>query len=286
MKVLALLLLVASAALAASPFRFRDISPASVELIENGRPVYVYNHGMMRPHGVPADRYRCCYVHPLYSPEGVVVTDDFPKDHYHHRGVFWVWPVVEAGGKRYDLWLIQGIRKRFQQWTARAAGEDSARLAFINGWFTDDEHREVVRERVEIVAHPAVSSRRELDFALQFEALDRPVRINGKLDGKGYGGFCARLAPRRDTVIVTDTGKESGDSNLVPHAWAREEGAFASGRAALRIDIDPANPGFPNGWCLRYYGFLGVNFPGMDGYTLRPGHPLVLKYKVTVADLD
>ena len=60
MKVLALLLLVASAALAASPFRFRDVSPASVELTENGRPVYVYNHGMMRPEGVPADRYRCC----------------------------------------------------------------------------------------------------------------------------------------------------------------------------------------------------------------------------------
>ena len=281
-----LVALIAWTAFAESPFRFRDISPESLELTESGRPVYVYNHGVIRPEGVPADRYRCCYVHPLYSPKGVVVTDDFPQDHYHHRGIFWVWPVVNVGGKHYDLWLIHGIRKRFGRWTARATGEHSARLAFSNGWFADDGQREVVREQVEIVALSAVSGRREIEFTLRFEAVDRPVKINGKLDGKGYGGFCARIAPRRETVIITDKGQEQKDTNLVPHPWARQEALFQNGRAGLRIDIDPSNPGYPNGWCLRYYGFLGVNFPGLDGYTLRLGKPLTLKYKVTVFDLD
>lgn len=268
-----------------SPFELRDVSPQSLELTENGQPVFVYNHGLMTKEGVPEDRYRCCYVHPLYAPNGVVLTDDFPADHYHHRGVFWVWPIVEIDGERYDLWLMNGIKKRFGRWLARETAADSARLAFENGWFAGDE--EVVRERVEIVTHRAEDQQRRLDFALRLEALGKTVRLQGQpTEAKGYGGFSVRFAPREETVITTDTGRETEDTNMVPHAWAREDGVFAGGRAGLRIDIDPSNPAYPNGWCLRHYGFLGVNFPGNEAYELRPDEPLVLRYSVTVFAVD
>ncbi len=276
-------LLVAGSAFASSPFRFERISPASLQLSENGKPVYVYNNGMMRPKGVPADRYRCCYLHPVYAPNGVVVTDDFPKDHYHHRGIFWVWPVVRVDGASYDLWLIKGIRKKFGSWIARETAADFARLVFTEGWYTDKDNREVVRERVEIVARPTDGDRRQLEFTIRLEALGAPVFLNGKAtENKGYGGFCVRLGRRAETVITTDAGTEAKDTNMVPHPWAREDGAFDGGRAGIRIDIDPSNPGYPNGWCLRHYGFLGVNFPGLTGYTLQPGKPLTLRYKVTL----
>jgi hypothetical protein len=139
-----------------------------------------------------------------------------------------------------------------------------------------------VKETVEIVTHPARSNRRELDFTLSIEALGQPVQIAGQQDGKGYGGFCIRYADREDTVVRTDAGREAKDTNLVPHPWAELEGTFGGRRAGARIDIDPANPGFPNGWCLRHYGFLGVNFPGLKPYTLEPGKPVILKYRVTV----
>ena len=280
---LLLVVLLAATAWAESGFRFLETSPVSIELSENGKPVYVYNHGLMRKEGVPEDRYRCCYVHPVWSPDGVVVTDDFPADHYHHRGIFWVWPVVNVDGKRCDLWAIRDIGKKFVRWIARETGEEAARLAVENGWYVED--REVVRERVEIVASPAGEDRRELEFTLRFEATGKPVELRGEPTGeKGYGGFCVRFAPRRNTVITTDAGRETGDSNMVPHPWAQQEGTFQNGRAGLRIDIDPSNPGYPNGWCLRHYGFLGVNYPGRDSFTLTPGRPLVLKYKVTVFD--
>lgn len=273
--------LLAVTAWAESPFRFHEISPVSVELSENGKPVYAYNHGLMRKQGVPEDRYRCCYVHPVYSPDGIVVTDDFPADHYHHRGIFWVWSVVSIDGASHDLWSLRGIRKKFIRWIARETGEQAARLAVENGWYIGD--REVVRESVEIIATPAAGQSRELDFTLRFEATGAPVELRGEptLD-KGYGGFCVRFAPRDNTVITTNAGREAGDSNMAPHPWARQEGTFQNGRAGLRIDIDPSNPGYPNGWCLRHYGFLGANYPGRDSHTLTPGRPLTMKYKVTV----
>lgn len=258
-------------------FSFHEVSSTSVELRENGRPVYVYNYGMMGKEGVPEDRRRSGYLHPVYAPDGTVLTDDFPADHYHHRGISWMWPVVVVDGERYNLWEIHGIRQRFVRWMTREA----PRLGVENGWYIGE--RKVVKETVEIVAHPAAGGRRRLDFTLTFESLAGSIRIAGTPDQqKGYGGLCFRFAPRSETVIATDAGLETRDTNLVPHPWAELEGTFQGRRAGARIDIDPANPGFPNGWCLRRYGFLGVSFPGLEPYTLEPGRPLVLKYRVTV----
>ena len=54
-------------------------------LLEDGRPVLVYNHGDQLVEGAAPDRTRSCYVHPLYGPHGEILTDDFPADHLHHR---------------------------------------------------------------------------------------------------------------------------------------------------------------------------------------------------------
>ena len=107
-------------------FRFRDIDSKSVELSENGAPVFVYNHGMMLKEGTAPDRTRCCYLHPVYAPNGAVITDDFPKDHPHHRGISWMWPDVSVEGKVYDLWTIKGMLAHFEKFERKEAGKDSA----------------------------------------------------------------------------------------------------------------------------------------------------------------
>jgi hypothetical protein len=36
---------------------------------------------------------------------GNILTEDFPKDHLHHRGVFWAWHQVLIGDKKMgDAW--------------------------------------------------------------------------------------------------------------------------------------------------------------------------------------
>jgi hypothetical protein len=274
-----LLLAAAGIAGAKSPFAFRAVSRDSLELSENGRAVFVYNHGMMLPPGVPEQFRRSTYVHPVFAPDGTLLSDDFPKDHYHHRGIFWAWRVVKHGGETHDLWTIEGVHQRFVRWIARDAATRSARLAVENGWFMGD--RKIVKEIVEIVTGPASGGRRDLDFTLRFEALQGPVEISGSPD-RGYSGFGFRFAPRQNTVIETERGVEKEDSNLAPHPWAQLTATFQGRRAGARIGIGRDNPGYPNGWCLRHYGYLGVDFPGHDTFTLAPGHPLTLRYRVTL----
>jgi len=268
--------------LAGAPFAFRETAPGCLELRERDRPVYVYNFGMMLKEGVPEDRRRSGYLHPVWTPGGVVITDDFPPDHHHHRGIFWAWPQVKVAGQTLDLWAIHGLHQRFVRWGRREVGVWGARLEIENGWFAGE--RKLLSELVEIIAYAAREGQRDLDFTLTLEALE-PLELSGEpTQRKGYGGFSVRFAQRRETRIYTDRGLEKEDSNMVPHPWAELEGDFGGRPAGLRVEISPSHPGFPNGWCLRHYGFLGVNYPGLDTLRLDPHRPLRLKYRVTVYD--
>src|SRR5688572_32025936 len=96
--------LIATCWSANASFHFTNLTDRSLALFEGDRPVFVYNHGVIQKPGVPADRARSTYVHPLYGLDGEVLTDDFPKDHLGHRGLFWGWPHVTVGTQHYDLW--------------------------------------------------------------------------------------------------------------------------------------------------------------------------------------
>jgi hypothetical protein len=256
-----------------------------LELSENGKPVFVYNYGMILAPGRPENLRRSSYLHPVYAPGGTLITDDFNKDHPHHRGIFWAWEVVEVGGKTNDMWTLKGFPDRFVAWKGRETGEDHARLAVENGWFQGD--RKFAKEDVEILVHPATPARRVLDFKLTFEATDRPVMIIGTPDGhKGYGGFSVRTAPRdggaAKTIIRSEEGISPQDGVFARHPWAEIAGVFRGVEAGVRIEDNPANPGYPrNGWLMRHgFAFLNVSYPGLTPVYLQPGKPLVLQYRV------
>ena len=294
------LLLTASALTAAAPqaeFTFREISPTGLQLSDGGQPVFVYNFGMVLAKGFPAAMTRSCYLHPVYAPNGVLLTDDFNADHPHHRGISWMWPEVTVDGRKGDIWMVKGFQQRFVRWKAQETKGGTARLAVENGWYPVDSkegERKFVKEDVEIVVHgvePSEKSgaQRAIDFTLSFEAVDKPVEIIGTSEGKkGFGGFCFRFAPRdggtAKTTIRTEKGPSPKDGVLAKHRWAEVAGVFQGKPAWGRIDDQQGNPGYPNnGWLLRHgFGFLNVSYPGLTPFTLEPGKPLVLKYRVTL----
>ncbi len=279
-RTLSLLLCLSAASLsAANPFRFREITPASLELSEDGKPVLVYNHGMILKEGVEEKYRRSTYIHPVYAPDGTVVTDDFPKDHPHHRGICWSWPIVKFEGQTYDVWAVQGMHQRFVRWKSKQVTADSAVLAVENGWFVGD--RKAVKETVELTVQRSAGGRRGFEVKLTFEAVDAPVEISGR-EIKGYGGFGMRFAPRTDTVLRTEAGVEPKDTDMVKHPWAELEADFGGRQAGARIEDGRGNPGWPVGWCLRHYGYVAANYPGLEALTLVPGKPLMLTYQVTV----
>ncbi|MBZ5584702.1 MAG: PmoA family protein [Acidobacteriia bacterium] len=274
-------------ALAQGPFAWKDTGNGHLELTENGKPALVYNYGAQLKEGAPENRKRCCYFFPVYSPAGVSMLDDFPRDHWHHRGLFWSWPVVEAGGKTYDLWMQMTVRQHAPKMPVTAGGSQG-KLVTRNFWEADG--KDIVKEDVVLTAFPSQGSARELELDLTWEALGAPVTLRGSREaGKSYGGVSARFAAREDTVIRADGQTLAKDEDLNPRRWAELEGTYGGKRVAFRITPDAGDQGVPYQWCLRNYGFIGASFPGRtetgDGYTLQPGKPLRLKFRVRVADL-
>lgn len=268
------------------PFAFREASSTGLELSDGGKPVFVYNFGMILGKGFPESMRRSSYLHPVYSPDGVVLTDDFNPNHPHHRGIFWAWTDITVDGKKGDMWTVKGpFLDRFVAWKAREVTDATARLAVENGWFDGD--RKFLKEDVEIVTHRAVGGSRVLDFALRLEATQQPVEIVGTSEGKkGFSGFCFKFAAPDGgkPTISTEQGVSPKDGVLARHAWAQLAGTFHGHPAGARVEDDPANPGYPrNGWLMRHQlSCLNVSYPGLKPVTLTPGKPLVLKYKVTL----
>ena len=272
---------------AKASFAFREVGAAGLELSDGGKPVFVYNYGMVLATGFPETMRRSCYLHPVYAPDGTLLTDDFNRDHPHHRGISWMWPEVRVDGKKGDMWTLKGFQQRFVAWKARQADGPAARLAVENGWFDGD--RKFVKEEVEILAHAVAGDRRLVEFTLRLEAVGSPLQIAGTPDGKkGFGGFCFRFAPRdggaAKTVILTEKGVAAKDGVMARHPWAEIRGTFQGKPAGARVEDTESNPGYPNnGWLMRHgFGFLNVSYPGIEPITLEPGKPLVLKYRVTL----
>lgn len=263
----------------AASFSWRQVEPGRWRLAEGDHAVLVYNAAVQKHPKAPADRNRCCYVYPLYSAGGTAFADDFPEDHYHHRGLFWAWPQVRIGGEVYDLWMMKGIRHE-----AVSASVDGPTLRAVNRWVVGSNA--VVRETVELAALPAAAGEREIRLVLTLTATGQPVTLEGSpTPGRAYGGVSLRFAPRTRTWIDSSDGPVRRDEDLQPHTWASFTATYEGKTVRVTMTPDAANPAYPNVWCLRTYGFQGASWPGRQPATLAPGVPVRLAYRITIADL-
>jgi len=266
--------------------RWETTSDTTLSLHDGKRPVLAYNHGEITDERVPASdarRSRACYIHPVWGLDGEVITDDFPRDHYHHHGVFWAWPHVKIDETHYNLWFYNDIQQRHVGWIARQAGPLGAVLAVENGWFVGD--RKVMIERVWLRVFRTGEQSRAIDVRLVFIPVDRPITLWGA-GGKSYGGLNVRFAPPspNDATITVPSGRTTADLPDTPLVWADFVSTFAGadGPSGGAVFVSPRHPDFPPSWLTRHYGPLCVGWPGIKPKTFAPGESIQLDYRLWV----
>ena len=233
--------------------------------------------------GIDPKYTQSSYVHPLFSPDGQALTDDSPADHLHHHGLFWTWPVVLTRGVTTATWepKLPRLRQFFVRWLKRETAGNSFLLDVENAWKLDGKEI-VAKEKVALNIHPGENSGRLIDFELTIEAVGGSLELQGTLDqNKGYGGLCIRGAPLfTGAALTTDKGPLKEDVVHMPFRWAdistREHG--------IAIFVSPDHPGFPTKWMIRnsYAGLVNVSWPGLTPVILKPGEPIVLRYRIYV----
>jgi hypothetical protein len=245
--------------------------------------VLTYNWGDRLADGVPADRTRSSYVHPIWGLDGEVLTDDFPADHHHHRGLSLMWPRMRVGELECELWHIRGIRSVLAEIRSLRIEDGVAVLEIANRWRLLDAGRDVANEDLTLRVHRATASGRAVDVAYRLEATAEPIELCGQVE-KGYGGLNLRFAPRADTVLTTAAGRDARSSDHGRFDWADLSARFAGRTASSGIAILVArdHPDAPPPWSLRHYGDLNVAWPGLEPVVLAPKAPVTLRYRLWI----
>ena len=119
--------------------------------------------------------------------DGNVITEDFPADHGHHRGVFWAWHqvVVDVAGQRKslgDAWLCQDFEWKVQQVSSTVSG-NVAVLRTATTWKSSKHTTStgkpipLAKEKAKIEVHPAQANLQFVDFEISLLSLIEGLRI-------------------------------------------------------------------------------------------------------------
>jgi hypothetical protein len=258
-------------------------------LLEKGEKVLFYQ---AEPKNHKGQYERRHYIHPLWTPDGAAITEDFPADHLHHRGVFWAWHQVWIGEQRIgDPWEIKGFEQHVSDLEFMTRQDGSGILKVQVEWKSPEWKREgrmvpyIIEESV-ITISPRNRNARRIDFEISLLAQTENLRIGGSEDEKGYSGFSVRM------VLPADVEFSGPQGQLVPQntavaspGYINVTGSIGKGgnEAGIVIADHPDNPGYPHPWILRARNSMqNAAYPGSGTVPVSTTEPLVLKYSLVV----
>lgn len=235
---------------------------------------------------------RCNYIHPLWALDGTVLTEDFPADHLHHRGIFWTWHQVWIGEKRIgDPWEIKDFEQDVVELEFLKTGTDLVKIKtevnWLSGlWKKKGNKSPYIKENTVISIHPKNGNHRKIDFEICLLALEENLKIGGSEDVKGYSGFSVRMILPEDVLFEGPEGK------VIPENTAVKSPGFVNVSGSLLqndkkggvVMLDNSeNPDYPQNWILRPKNSMqNAAWPGNTLVTLSTKEPLLLKYSLLV----
>lgn len=233
------------------------------------------------------------YVHPLYGLDGEVLTEDFPSDHLHHRGIFWAWHQIWVGDKKVgDGWSLKDFV--LDVCDAKILAEDSqsralqVQVLWKSPLWVDSEGRQkaFVKETTIIRVHRASGDICKVDFEIRLLALEEGARIGGANNEKAYGGFSTRIRLPEGIRFTGSNGTvEPARTPVEGGPWLDFSGDFGGPgkRSGLAILCHSSLPGYPQKWILRRRGSMqNPVYPGREAILLSRVKPLVLRYRLIV----
>jgi hypothetical protein len=263
------------------------------QFCEGEKPVLFYRTA---PKAMPNGTYaRANYCHPVYGLDNQVMTEDFPADHLHHRGIFWAWHQVYVDNVPMgDMWACQDFTWDIHSIQILPSRSDAAALKAGVYWKSSrwKEGREpFAQETVTIRVHKTVHETRLIDFDIEILALEEGMRLGGSNDVKGYGGFSTRIILPTDIQMSDSNGPVTPQNTAVAAGdWMNFFGTFGDTASNFTILVHPSHPGHPRAWILRKSGSAqNLAYPGREPIPVSTRTPLVLRYRLVLhknADLN
>jgi hypothetical protein len=235
------------------------------------------------------------YIHPVYSPSGRMVTDDYPSDHYHHHGIWFAWTKTEFEGKHPDFWNVGDGTGRID-----SGGHKISRIrgdvygAFKSEQFylalTNSEPKLALTEHWEVRVYNVGQMAKSRYFVFDIVATQETGTMGSlKLEEYRYGGMGLRghrdWKDKTKVRFLTSEGKTRADGNATRGRWFVMSGPVDGASVNIAVLDHPKNFRSPQPMRLNPDDPFFNYAPSQLGpFEIKSGEPFVLRYRYVVSD--
>ncbi len=244
------------------------------------------------PAGADAKYGRSAFIHPLWTPAGIVATDQFPPDHLHQSGAFLAHTKTEFAGRTPNFWDLLGGTGlvRFKAVKNTTSGPIFGEL------LAEHEHVDLSAPEGKVALVETWSVRvwniggRDAGFWIcdLTSTLNCATPAPLRLLKYHYGGMALRGARSWDAEharFLTSEGKDRVAGNHTRPRWCDLFGPVGDQTAGIAFLTHPANFRAPEPLRIHPTMPYMVYSPSHLGdWEITPGTPHVSRYQFVIHD--
>jgi hypothetical protein len=252
------------------------------------RVVFRYNEAVV-PSSIPGkpEYQRSGYIHPVYDPDGRVVTDDMAPDHAHQHGIMFPYEKVEFQGRHLNFWEPSNGTISHDRTESAINGQVFGGFRAALRYDENDLPgglQPVLRETWEVHVYNIPDYFLFDLVSVQNCATDKPVLI----EKNSYGGVAIRCNRKwfdhpNESEYLTSEGKTRANGNQTRPRWVDLYGLIDGKASGVAIMDHPTNFRFPQPVRLHpqkpYFCFSPM---AVDSFAIEPGRPHVSRYRYYV----
>ncbi len=233
------------------------------------------------------------YLHPIYTPSGLIVTDDYPPNHLHHHGIWFAWTRTEFEGRKPDFWNMGDgsgtveFQALDETWSGAVQAGFRARHRYVD--LSGPSPKTVLNEvwEVKVYRLGAGPQPYELfDLAVTQQCATPSPLI---LPEYHYGGMGFRghrdWDGKENAFFLTSEGRNRADGHGRRARWCHIGGRVEGRLAGIAILCHPANFRAPQPMRIHPTEPFFCFAPSQMGrWEIVPGQAYLSRYRYIVAD--
>lgn len=235
---------------------------------------------------------RGSYLHPIYSPSGKVITDDFPPNHIHHHGVWSAWSNAEFEGRGTDSWNMGDGKGRVEfvslgeTWSGPVYGGFRAKQRHVD--LTGGSPKTILNEDWEIRILNRFPNQKFWAFDLITTQTCASTAIKFpeyRYGGVGFRGNWAWNGKDAMQVLTSEGVTDREKSHTMRARWCDMHGVIDGERVGITVMGHPENFRAPQPMRVHpsepFFNFAPQQAGNFD---LQPGKTYVARYRFVIHD--
>lgn len=224
-------------------------------LKHNKKPILNYQYKIaFPPKGVDKRYKKSGFIHPLWSPDGEILTRIQPPDHYHHYGIWGPWTKTHIQEREVDFWNLakgQGtvLFKNFKYEFQGAVFSGFTAIQEHLDFGAKSKNQVAINEELEIkVWNLKTNNIWLIDYSSHIVSpLESGILFDAYRYGGGLGFRATEKWNKTNTTVLTSENKDRLTADGSRAKWTRIEGSTKTkeGRSGILFMSFPKNRQHP-----------------------------------------